>query len=113
MIAIGTALLAVAGNVFVAALYAVVAGVGIGAMSPLQGMYSEELFGAASLGTAMGMLTMVFGVVGSVGPAIAGWVAQSTGSRAWPVAGAAVISLAAAFLVRPADSTSAETQQAR
>ncbi len=99
-IAVGTGFLAVAGTVWLAVLYALAAGFGIGAMSPLQGMYAQELFGAASLGTAMGLLSFVFGVVGSAGPATAGWVAEATGSRAWPVAGAALLSIAAALLIR-------------
>ena len=98
-IAVGTALLAVAGNIFIAAVYALIAGFGIGAMSPLTGMYSQELFGASSLGTAMGLTTLVFSVVGAIGPAIAGVVAEATGSRAWPVAGAAVIALLAGLLI--------------
>ena len=99
--AVGTGLLAVSGSIIIAALYALVAGFGIGAMSPLQGIYAQELFGGASLGTAMGLLTLVFGVVGSVGPALAGWIAESTGSRAWPVAGAALAALVAALMIRP------------
>jgi predicted MFS family arabinose efflux permease len=100
-IAAGTLLLAVAGSVPVALLYALVAGFGVGALSPLQGMYANEVFAPSSLGMAMGLLTFVFGTVGSVGPALAGWVAEATGSRAVPVAAAAAVALAAALLVRP------------
>ena len=100
-ISIGCAVLAVAGTSVLAALYAVVAGFGIGATSPLVGMYARQVFGQASLGTAMGLIALVFAVVGSIGPAAAGWVASTTGSRALPVAAAAVITLLAAFLIRP------------
>ncbi len=103
-ISVGALALAFAGNVLVAAFYAVVAGFGIGAVSPLVGMHSKEVFGERSLGTAMGLVSMVFLVVGAFGPAIAGWLAESTGSRAIPVAVSAIITLAASLLIRSADS---------
>ena len=101
-IAVGLVLLTLAGNHWVAAIFAVVAGFGIGASSPLVGMYSRDVFGEKSLGTAMGSMSMVFLVVGAPGPALAGWVATSTGSRALPVLASAVLSLGAAFLIGPA-----------
>jgi MFS family permease len=95
---IGLVLLAFAGSPPVAALYALVAGFGVGAMSPLQGMQSHELFGEAALGTAMGLTFLVFLVVGSLGPALAGVLADATGSRAVPVLAAALVTLVAAFV---------------
>ena len=103
-ISVGALALAFAGSVVVAAFYAVVAGFGIGAVSPLVGMHSKNVFGDRSLGTAMGLVSMVFLVVGAAGPVIAGWVAESTGSRAIPVAVSALITLCAAALIRPTDS---------
>ena len=101
-ISLGTLILAFAGNPFLAAIYALVAGFGTGATSPLVGMHSEEAFGAQSLGTAMGFMNLVFLVVGSIGPAAAGWIAVGTGSRAIPVVGAAVVTLVAVFVIKPA-----------
>lgn len=98
-IAVGSVLLAFASSGWVAAPFAVIAGFGIGASSPLQGMHARRVFEASSLGTAMGLLSFVFMVVGAVGPAAAGWVASATGSRALPVLGAAVLSAAAIPLV--------------
>jgi MFS family permease len=95
---IGLVLLAFAGSPLVAALFALVAGFGVGAMSPLQGMQSHELFGEAALGTAMGLTFLVFLVVGSLGPALAGILADATGSRAVPVLAAALVTLVAAFV---------------
>lgn len=100
-ITVGLVLLPLAGSHWVAAIFAVVAGFGIGASSPLVGMYSRDVFGEKSLGTAMGSMSMVFLVVGAPGPALAGWVATSTGSRALPVLASAVLSLSAAFFIRP------------
>lgn len=99
-IAVGLVLLSFAGTQWLAAVFALIAGFGIGASSPLVGMYSRDVFGEKSLGTAMGSMSMVFLVVGAIGPAAAGWVATATGSRALPVLGAAVLTLAAIPLVQ-------------
>ena len=99
---VGIVVLAFAGNPWLAAIYAALAGFGIGATSPLVGMYSSEVFGAKSLGTSMGLMGMVFLVVGSIGPAAAGFIAEATESRAIPVAGAAVMTVLAALVIRPA-----------
>ncbi len=103
-ISVGALALAFAGNVLLAAFYAVVAGFGIGAVSPLVGMHSKDVFGERSLGTSMGLVSMMFLVVGALGPVIAGWLAESTGSRAIPVAVSAIITVSAAVLIRSADS---------
>jgi MFS family permease len=99
-IGLGTIALAFAGNPWIAATYALVAGFGIGAVSPLIGMYSRDLFGPSSLGTAMGMVSLVFMVVGAAGPPLAGWLAVFTGSRAVPVAGAGVLALVSVMFLR-------------
>jgi MFS family permease len=98
---VGILVLAFAGNPWLAAVYAALAGFGIGATSPLVGMYSSEVFGAKSLGTSMGLMGMVFLVVGSIGPAAAGFIAEATESRVIPVAGAAVMTMLAALVIRP------------
>lgn len=100
-IAIGMVILAFAGSPVLAALYALIAGFGIGALSPLQGMHAEQVFGQRSLGTAMGLLSFVFLVAGSVGPAMAGALASASGSRALPVIAGAGLTLLAAVLMKP------------
>lgn len=99
-IAIGAVLLAFAGSSLMAGAFALVAGFGIGASSPLQGMHARLVFGASSLGTAMGLLSLVFMVIGAVGPAAAGTIATATGSRAIPVLGGAVVTAAAISLIK-------------
>jgi MFS family permease len=99
-IGLGTVVLAFAGQPWIAAVYAVVAGFGIGAVSPLIGMFSRDVFGAASLGTSMGMVSLVFMAVGAAGPPLAGWLAVSTGSRAIPVVAAGLLALLSAGLLR-------------
>ncbi|HSJ27265.1 MAG TPA: MFS transporter [Acidimicrobiia bacterium] len=98
-IACGALLLAFAGSPIVAGGFALVAGFGIGASSPLQGMHARVVFGPASMGTAMGVLSMAFGVIGAIGPALAGTIATATGSRSVPVLGAAVLTAMAIPLV--------------
>jgi MFS family permease len=97
-IAAGMVILALAGTPLLAASFAVVAGFGVGALSPLQGMQSHELFGESSLGTAMGLTSLVFLVMGALGPALAGVVAEATGSRSVPVLAAAGLTLVAALV---------------
>jgi len=99
-IAAGSLVLAIAGTPLLAAVFAFLAGFGIGATSPLTGMYARDLFSPAILGTAMGMLSFVFLVVGAVGPAVAGVLATTTGSRALPVALASAVTASAALLIR-------------
>ena len=98
---VGILALAFAGSPWLAAIYAVVAGFGIGATSPLVGMHSSEVFGVKSLGTSMGLIGTVSLVVGSIGPVAAGFVADASGSRAIPVVGASVMMMLAALAIRP------------
>lgn len=99
-ISVGMGILSIAGSVPLAIAYALIAGFGIGALSPLQGMMTSEVFGSNSLGTAMGLLTFVFLVAGSIGPALAGIAASATGSRSLPVIGGAVLVMAGAVIMR-------------
>ena len=101
-LAVGMLVLAAAGTPWMAFLFAILAGFGVGALSPLQGMTTRDLFDAETLGTAMGFLGAMFLTVGAIGPVVAGIVAESTGSRAIPVVGAACLSLVAA-VVLPGD----------
>jgi predicted MFS family arabinose efflux permease len=102
-IGVGALALAFSGNQVLAATYAVVAGFGIGAVSPLVGMHSKNVFAQASLGTSMGLVALVFQLATAVGPVVAAWVVDSTGSRAIPVAASAVVVAAAALVVRSTD----------
>lgn len=99
-ISVGAVVLAFAGTPWVAAVYAVVAGFGIGAISPLIGIHSRDVFGVEGLGTAMGAVSLVFQMAGAVGPPLAGWLAVQTGSRAIAVVGAGVLSAVAAVVLR-------------
>ncbi len=102
-IGLGSLALALAGNQILAATYAVLAGFGIGAVSPLVGMHSNRVFGATAMGTAMGLVSLGFLLANSVGPVGAAWIAEATGSRAIPVALGACMAFGAALVIRGDD----------
>jgi MFS family permease len=112
-IAFGMAALAFAGTPLLAAVYALAAGFGIGALSPLVGMFSSELFGTRSLGTAMGTVSLVFFGAGALGAPVAAVVATRTGSRSTAVLGAAFLALMAAVVLSPPSSGGTSTRDAR
>lgn len=82
-IGFGGALLAIADDRPTALAFAVVAGFGIGAFSPLQGIKSQELFDAESLGATMGFYGALMMLAGAAGPALAGVIADLSGERRW------------------------------
>jgi predicted MFS family arabinose efflux permease len=102
VLAAGIVLLPVSGNIVVALVFAVAAGFGIGAFSPLQGMQATEEFDPRILGSALGVAAFAFAVGGALGPAVAGFLSDSTGSRSWPIALAAIAAMVAAAQIRPA-----------
>lgn len=112
-IALGGALLAVSSSVLVAAAFAIVAGFGIGAFSPLQGMKSSELFDRAHLGSTMGFYGAVLVLAGSIGPVLAGGLADATGDRRWAAGLVAVSALVAAAAVKFAASDDVERTTVR
>jgi predicted MFS family arabinose efflux permease len=99
-IAVGSLALAFSGNQVLAGTYAVVAGFGIGAVSPLIGMHSKDVFGKSSLGTGMGLVSLMFLLASAIGPVVAAWVADTTGSRAIPVAVSAGVVFFAALAIK-------------
>ena len=82
----GGVLLVLASTLPVAIAFAIVAGFGIGAFSPLQGMKAEQLFDRDRLGATMGAYGAVLLLAGSVGPILAGVIAEQTGERGWAAA---------------------------
>lgn len=102
-IAVGCLFLAFAGTPWLAAGYAIVAGFGVGAVSPLIGMHSRNVFGEASLGTALGLVSLVFLLASATGPILAALLAETTGSRSLPVMVSSIIVLGAAVVTKPTD----------
>jgi MFS family permease len=108
-ITVGVTMLLFAGNMVIALVYVAIAGFGIGATSPLQGIYASELFDQAHLGACMGVLTMVFGFAMSLGPTLVGVLADQTGDRWWGIVVASVAGLGAVVQMSrplPADQVS-------
>lgn len=95
-VAISGVLLSVSSTVPVGVAFAIVAGFGIGAFSPLQGMKTEALFDRENLGATMGLYAAVLLLAGSLGPFTAGLIVEATGDRRWAagiVAGSALAAL--------------------
>jgi MFS family permease len=80
-IAVGGVVLALSGRLVPALVFALLAGFGIGAMSPLQGMVIGELFDRDTLGATMGSYGLIGMGGGAAGPAVAGLLADATGNR--------------------------------
>ena len=74
-------LLAFSGNVPVAIVYVVLAGVAVGIWSPMAAIYAHELVPAHRVATLMGTERMIGGLGGAAGPLVAGIVAEASGSR--------------------------------
>jgi MFS family permease len=100
LIATGALLLAFSGNVVVAVLFVIVGGVGIGAASPLDGIYAREVLPAHDLGTLMGSMHFVGGFMSGVGPLVGAFVIDLT-DRTWSglVLASATVLIGAASLV--------------
>ena len=80
-LALGGGLLSVAGSVGLGVAFAVTAGFGIGAFSPLQGIKTGELYDHDILGGAMGFNSSVLMVAGAIGPVLSGVLADAGGDR--------------------------------
>lgn len=99
----GVALLLI-GEPISATAFAVIAGAGIGATSPLQAIHAQSVFDEGDLGLLMGMQGAVVGIAGGVGPVLGGVLQDSTGSWSLVVIAAAVALAIAALLLRPDDA---------
>ncbi len=89
--AVGVLFLAV-GSVVPAVVFALLAGVSLGATSPLQPMYARQYFAPDDLGLLMGLQGAAFGLAGGIGPVVGGAAHEITGS--WvPTIGIAAVAL--------------------
>ncbi len=92
-IAAGCLIVIIAGSVAMGVLFAVVAGFGIGSMSPLTGINSVELFPAARLGVGRGTIAAAGSAAGAIGPLLGSGAVALSGSRS----AAAVVAAGAGF----------------
>lgn len=96
LMGVGALLLVGAGDAVRASLYAVVAGVGIGAMSAVESIHAANVFDGPSMGTHLGVLNLSRGVGAAIGPTVGGVVVDVTGSRVPTLVLCAVGAVAAA-----------------
>jgi len=76
----GALLLLGSHNIMLAIGYGLLAGVSLGALSTLQGIYTNELVGGENLSLLMGAQQAVFAVGSALGPVIAGVIFQAADS---------------------------------
>jgi MFS family permease len=99
--AVSAVLLLGAGNLVVAGGFTLVAGVAIGALAAAEGIYAAEVVDEETLGTQLGVQSLLRGLGAAVGPVAAGVLVDATGSRVTALLFAAVASgVAAAALTR-------------
>ncbi len=103
-VGVGVLLLAATSGIAIGLVFVVIAGFGIGATSPLQGIYASQLFRPERLGSSMGMISMIFGLSTAAGPAAVGVLADLTGNRWWGIViGAVAAAMATALMGSAAD----------
>jgi MFS family permease len=102
LVAVGAVVLVVAGTPLMAAVFVLIAGVSIGAISPLDGIYAREVLPEHDLGTLMGALFLLSGIAAGLGPLAAALLVDLTGiTSSGLVLAAAMAALSAAVLRAP------------
>jgi MFS family permease len=95
--------LGAASSLALAIYFAVVSGMSLGLLSPLNGLFQAESFGDARLGTLSGASVIVSSLAGAAGAFFAGVIVEQTGSyRAMLAVAITLELLAVAVLVRRA-----------
>jgi MFS family permease len=79
VMSVGTLALIAAGSIAWVWVFVVLTGVAFGSVSPLQGLYSAELYGQRRIGTLMGMQQLVIGFASAIGPLALGFTIDATG----------------------------------
>jgi MFS family permease len=107
--AAGCLLLPGAGDVVTASVFVAVAGVAIGALAALEGIYATEVVDDDVLGTTLGLYGLVRGVGAAGGPVVAGVVLEASGSRVPALLAAGVAAAAGAVVVTRTRSRTSPT----
>ena len=92
-------LLPFASNVPMAVLFAVVAGVAIGALVPVESIFSADALPGSSLGMVLGLSSLTRGVGAALGPVLGGALTQVVGTRTPSLFVVGVVALGAAVIV--------------
>lgn len=99
LVGVSSLLLLVSGNVVVAVVFAVVAGASVGASSTLESIYSAQVVQVRLIGLFLGLYSMIWGLGSAVGPVIAGFVTEATGTRLPVFVGIAIIGVLGALVI--------------
>ncbi|WP_434080649.1 MFS transporter [Sanguibacter sp. Z1732] len=99
LVGVSSLLLLVSGNVVVAVAFAVVAGASVGASSTLESIYSAQVVQVRLIGLFLGLYSMIWGLGSAVGPVIAGFVTEATGTRLPVFVGIAIIGVLGALFI--------------
>jgi MFS family permease len=91
-----------AGNLSAAVAFAVVAGVAIGALVPVESIFSADAVPGSSLGVVLGVSSLTRGVGAALGPVLGGTLTTVLGTRTPALLLVSVVAMAAALLVPPA-----------
>ena len=92
---IGTLALVAAGAIAWVWVFVVLTGLGFGSVSPLQGLYSAELYGQRRIGSLLGMQQVVIGAASAAGPLVLGVTIDATGGYTTLLVLACVLQLVA------------------
>ena len=98
-VAIACVLVLVSGNAVTATMYVVVAGVGIGAISALDGIVARTVIPTGDFGAISGVVTFLGAIGGGVAPVLAGRLTDVTGTPTMAATVASVSALAAVVAV--------------
>ena len=98
-VAIACVLVLVSGNAVTATMYVVVAGVGIGAISALDGIVARTVIPTGDFGAISGVVTFLGAIGGGVAPVLAGRLTDVTGTPTMAATVASVSALAAVIAV--------------
>lgn len=110
--AVGALILPFAGDLPTAVTFTAVAGVAIGALAALEGIYAGDVTDPDVLGTTLGAYSLVRGIGAAVGPVVGGLVADALGSRGPTLALSAAALVVAALVLRAPRPARAEGQSA-
>lgn len=92
-----------ASNVPMAVVFAVVAGFAIGALVPVESIFSADALPGSSLGMVLGLSSLTRGVGAAVGPVLGGALTQGVGTRTPSLFIVGVVALVAAAIVPAID----------
>lgn len=86
-------------------VFALLAGTGFGASSPLQAIHARLHFDPGDLGLLMGLQGAVLGLAGAVGPMVGAFLRDATGSWIPTITAVVSVLLLSALLLRPGTET--------